>query len=47
MDNFYTALESGQSPSKALRSAKLKMLNSGSVYRLPNFWAALQLYTGS
>jgi len=47
MNDFYTGLKSGQSPSKALRAAKLRMLNSGSVYRLPNFWAALQLYTGS
>lgn len=47
MDDFYTELKSGKSPSKALRSAKLRMLNSGTVYRLPNFWAALQIYTGS
>jgi CHAT domain-containing protein/tetratricopeptide (TPR) repeat protein len=47
MDDFYTAWKSGQSASSALRCAKLKMLNSGTAYRLPNFWAALQLYTGA
>jgi CHAT domain-containing protein len=47
MDDFYAGWKSGKSASSALRSAKLKMLDSGTAYRLPNFWAALQLYTGA
>jgi len=47
MDDFYAEWKMGMSASNALHAAKLKMLNSGTAYRLPNFWASLQLYTGS
>jgi CHAT domain-containing protein/Tfp pilus assembly protein PilF len=47
MSSFYAALQSGNRPSEALREAKLKMLHSGTIYRLPYYWAALQLYAGS
>jgi CHAT domain-containing protein len=30
-----------------LRTAKLAMLHSSSIYRLPFYWAAFQVYTGS
>ena len=46
MDNFYTVLEK-KNPAEALYDAKLKMLHSTGVYRLPYYWASLQLYTGS
>lgn len=47
MSSFYTALQNGNRPAEALRQAKLKMLHSGTVYRLPYYWASLQLYAGS
>lgn len=47
MQNFYTELATGKSAALALHDAKLKMLHSTDVYRLPYYWAALQLYTGS
>jgi CHAT domain-containing protein/Tfp pilus assembly protein PilF len=46
MDDFYTGLEK-ESANKALRNAKLKLVNSDSVYSRPYYWASLQLYTGS
>ena len=46
MDNFYTGLRD-QSVATALRAAKLKMVHAKSVYRLPYYWASLQLYVGS
>ena len=46
MDDFYTGLKH-QSAAAALRAAKLKMVRSTGVYRLPYYWASLQLYTGS
>jgi CHAT domain-containing protein len=47
MRNFYTELTNGKSPAAALRDAKLKMLHSNSIYRVPYYWGSLQLYTGS
>jgi len=46
MDHFYEGLQQGKSAAAALRSAKLKMLHSGTVYKHPFYWASLQLYTG-
>lgn len=46
MDDFYTGLAK-ESANKALRDAKLKLINSDSVYTRPYYWASLQLYTGS
>ncbi|HWX55980.1 MAG TPA: CHAT domain-containing tetratricopeptide repeat protein [Verrucomicrobiae bacterium] len=46
MDHFYAAIQNGKSAADALRSAKLTMLHSNTVYRHPFYWASLQLYTG-
>src|SRR5262249_15503405 len=46
MDDFYSELTQGKSAAEALRNAKLKMLRNG-FYRHPDYWASLQLYTGS
>ena len=47
MQNFYSELANGKSAAVALHDAKLKMLHSAGAYRLPYYWAALQLYVGS
>ena len=47
METFYAELADGKSAAKALRDAKLKMLHSKAVSRLPYYWGVLQLYTGS
>jgi CHAT domain-containing protein len=47
MNNFYAELKNGTRVAAALRDAKLKMVHSTSVYRLPYYWASLQLYSGS
>ena len=47
MKNFYSEFQRKEPAAKALRSAKLKMLDSRGVFRLPYYWASLQLYTGS
>lgn len=47
MDDFYTQIQKTKSASAALHAAKLKMINAGGPYRLPYYWASLQLYTGS
>ena len=46
MDNFYAELQKGKTAAEALRTAKLKMVNSKTVYANPFYWASLQLYTG-
>lgn len=46
MDYFYGDLSSGISFAAALRSAKLAMLHSNTVYKNPAYWGPLQLYTG-
>jgi CHAT domain-containing protein len=47
MDDFYSGLKSGKSPTDALRSAKIQMLRSGGMNARPYYWASLQLYSGS
>ena len=47
MDHLYGELKQGQSPEAALRSAKLSLLHSDSVFRKPFYWAPFQLYTGT
>jgi len=47
MKTLYSEVANGTNVAVALRDAKLKMLHSTGVYRLPYYWAALQLYTGS
>jgi CHAT domain-containing protein/Tfp pilus assembly protein PilF len=47
MNAVYTELANGKSVDSALRSAKLSLLHSDSVFRKPFYWAPFQLYTGS
>jgi CHAT domain-containing protein len=47
MDRLYGELQAGASPDAALRTAKLSLIHSQSVYRKPFYWAAFQLYAGS
>jgi CHAT domain-containing protein/Tfp pilus assembly protein PilF len=47
MDRMYAELQNGAGPDAALRTAKLSLIHSGSVYRKPLYWGAFQLYAGS
>jgi CHAT domain-containing protein len=47
MDRLYGELSAGATPDAALRTAKLSLIHSSSVYRKPLYWAAFQLYSGS
>jgi CHAT domain-containing protein len=47
MDRLYGELSTGATPDAALRTAKLSLIHSSSVYRKPLYWAAFQLYAGS
>lgn len=47
MDRLYRELSQGQDPASALRSAKLSLLKSDSVFKKPFYWAPFQLYSGS
>jgi CHAT domain-containing protein len=47
MDRMYGELQAGATPDAALRTAKLSLIHSSSVYRKPFYWAAFQLYAGS
>jgi CHAT domain-containing protein len=47
MDRLYGELEAGKTPDEALRTAKLSLIHSPSVYRKPFYWGAFQLYAGS
>jgi CHAT domain-containing protein/tetratricopeptide (TPR) repeat protein len=47
MDRFYAALGTGQDPARALRNAKLNLLQSQPKYRKPFYWAPFQVYVGS
>ncbi len=48
MDKFYAGIAAGQSPSIALRQAKLALLNGDvHAYRNPFYWAPFQVYVGS
>jgi CHAT domain-containing protein len=47
MDRLYGELSMGATPDAALRTAKLSLIHSSSVYRKPLYWAAFQLYAGS
>lgn len=46
MDRLYSEIQTGQPPDAALRTAKLSLIHSQSVYRKPLYWAAFQLYAG-
>jgi CHAT domain-containing protein len=45
MDRLYEELAAGHNPDVALRTAKLSLLHSGSVFRKPFYWAPFQLYS--
>ena len=45
VDHLYSQLAEKNSPDIALRSAKLALLHSSSVYRKPLYWAPFQLYS--
>ena len=47
MDRLYGELEAGRTPAEALRTAKLSLIHSSSVYRKPFYWGVFQLYAGS
>lgn len=47
MDTFYAELQNHMNPAAALRDAKRKMLGLKNSFRLPYYWASLQLYAGS
>jgi CHAT domain-containing protein len=47
MDRLYGELSMGATPAAALRTAKLSLIHSSSVYRKPLYWAVFQLYAGS
>jgi CHAT domain-containing protein len=47
MDRLYAELQNGARPDAALRTAKLSLNHSTSVYRKPLYWGAFQLYAGS
>lgn len=46
MDRLYGEIQTGHQPAAALRTAKLSLIHSQSVYRKPLYWAAFQLYAG-
>ena len=46
MDRLYSEIQAGRPPDAALRTAKLSLIHSQSVYRKPLYWASFQLYAG-
>jgi CHAT domain-containing protein len=47
MDAMYSELSQGRAPADALRTAKLSLLHSDTVFSKPFYWAPFQLYAGS
>jgi len=47
MDKLYRELYQERDPATALRTAKLSLLHSDSVFSKPFYWAPFQLYSGS
>jgi CHAT domain-containing protein/Tfp pilus assembly protein PilF len=45
MRRLYAGMAAGETPARALRTAKLALLHSGSGGRLPYFWGPLQVFT--
>ena len=45
MDRLYGELALGHSPDVALRTAKMSLLHSDSIFRKPVYWAPFQLYS--
>jgi CHAT domain-containing protein len=46
MDDLYAQIQKGSTPDAALHHAKLKLLNSGTVYQKPFYWAPFEIYLG-
>jgi CHAT domain-containing protein/tetratricopeptide (TPR) repeat protein len=46
MDRLYEGISKHETPSQALRAAKLKLVHSGDFHSSPYYWAPLQIYTG-
>jgi CHAT domain-containing protein/tetratricopeptide (TPR) repeat protein len=47
MDQLYSEIAKGTAPDAALRDAKLALINSGTIYRKPFYWAPFQIYRGA
>ncbi len=47
MGALYAGIVHGESPARALRAAKLRIIHSAQFPPAPYYWASLQLYTGS
>jgi len=45
MRRLYAGIAAGESPARALRSAKLTLLHAGNSFRLPYYWGPLQVFT--
>ncbi len=45
MDGLYAGIQAGKTPAAALRDAKLTLLNSGTRFRQPFYWAPFQIYS--
>jgi len=45
MRGLYAGMAAGQTPARALRSAKLAVLHAGSSGRLPYYWGPLEVFT--
>ncbi|HJZ79788.1 MAG TPA: CHAT domain-containing protein, partial [Pyrinomonadaceae bacterium] len=45
MSRFYTSIQSGELPVRALRSAKLSLMRSSNMYRNPLYWAGFEVFT--
>jgi len=45
MRGLYVGMAAGQSPARALRSAKLAVLHAGGSGRLPYYWGPLEVFT--
>ncbi len=45
MDELYGRLAAGDPPAAALRTAKLSLLRSGTVWRRPYYWAPFQIFS--
>ena len=46
MGGLYEGLEHGETPSAALRQAKLTLLHSKGRFHEPFYWAPFQIYAG-
>jgi CHAT domain-containing protein len=47
MNNFYSGIADGEEPGVALRTAKLELLRSQTIYANPYYWGPFVLYEGA